>query len=59
MDYPNYIERIRAVLVNIVHTTSYQTLVHSLHGLLNCEIGRLDCHSIPTEYRTRDHCKYM
>ena len=28
----------------------------SLHGLLNCEIGGLDCHVITTEYRTRVHC---
>ena len=27
--------------------------MHSLHGLLNCEIGGLDCHDITTEYRTR------
>jgi len=30
-----------------------QTLTNSLHGLLNCEIGGLDCHVIITEYRTR------
>jgi len=29
-----------------------QTLVNSLHGLLNCEIGGLD-------YRTRVHCIHM
>jgi len=29
------------------------TLVNSLHGLLNCENGRLDCHGITTEYRTQ------
>jgi len=33
--------------------------VNSLHGLLNCEIGRLDCHVITTEYRTRVHCIHM
>jgi len=26
--------------------------VNSLHGLLNCEIGGLDCRVITTEYRT-------
>ena len=31
----------------------------SLHGLLNCEIGRLDCRVITTEYRTRVHCIHM
>jgi len=29
-----------------------QTLVNSIHGLLNMEIGGL-------EYRTRDHCIHM
>ena len=31
-------------------------LVNSLHGLLNWEIGGLDCHVITKEYRTRAHC---
>ena len=30
--------------------------MNSLHGLLNCEIGGLDCHVITTEYRTHVHC---
>jgi len=30
--------------------------VNSLHRLLNCEIGGLDCCVITTEYRTRVHC---
>ena len=30
-----------------------------LHGLLNCEIGVLDCHVITVEYKTRVHCKHM
>jgi len=34
----------------------YLTLVNSLNGLLNFEIGGLDCHVITTEYRTRVHC---
>jgi len=29
--------------------------MNSLHRLLNCEIGGLDCHVITTEYRTRVH----
>ena len=29
-----------------------QTLVSSLHRLLNCQIGGLDCRVITTEYRT-------
>jgi len=32
---------------------------HSLHGLLICEIGGLDCRVIATEYRTRVHCIHM
>ena len=36
-----------------------QTLVNSLHGLLNCEIGGLDYHVITTEYRTRVHRIHM
>jgi len=28
------------------------TLVNSLHRMLNCEIGGLDCRIITTEYRT-------
>jgi len=30
--------------------------VNSLHGMLTCEIGGLDCHVIPAEYRTRVNC---
>ena len=36
-----------------------QTLLNSLHRLLNCEIGGLDWHVITTEYRTRVHCIHM
>ena len=36
-----------------------QKLVNLLHGLLNCEIGVLDCHVITIEYKTRVHCKHM
>jgi len=31
----------------------------SLHGLLNCEIGGLDCRFITTEYRIRAQCIHM
>ena len=47
------------ITVNILCTTIDQTLVNSLHGLLNCEMGGLDCHVITTEYRTRVHCIHM
>ena len=33
--------------------------MNSLHGLLNYEIGRLDCLVITTAYRTRVHCIHM
>ena len=39
------------VYINIDHT-----LGNSLHRLLNCEIGALDCHVITTQYRARVHC---
>jgi len=34
-----------------MYTNIDQTLVHSLHGLSNCEISGLECHVITTEYR--------
>ena len=40
----------------VLYTNIDQKLVNSLHRLLNCEIGGLDCHIITTEYRTRVHC---
>jgi len=33
----------------IIYTNIDQTLVNSLHGLLNCEKGGLGCHVITTE----------
>jgi len=32
---------------------TFQGFVNSLHGLLNFEIGGLDCHFITTEYLSR------
>jgi len=43
----------------VLYTNIYQTLVNSLHGLLNCETGGLDCRVITTECRTRVHCIHM
>ena len=40
-------------LYNLLHGNIDQALVNSLHGLLNCEIGGLDCRVITAEYRTR------
>jgi len=37
----------------VLYANIDQSLVKSLHGLLNCEIGGLDWHVITTEYRTR------
>ena len=34
-----------------MYTNIDQKLVNSLHGLLNCEMGGLDCRVITTEYR--------
>jgi len=42
----------------LLYTNIDQTLVNSLHRLLNCKIGELDCHAITTEYKTRAHCLY-
>ena len=47
------------ILVNVAHFTeivygnSDQTLVKSLYGLLNFEIGGLECHVITVEYISR------
>jgi len=46
-------------IVKLVHGNIDQTLVNSLHGLLNCEIGGLMCHVITTEYRTCVHCIHV
>jgi len=43
----------------LLYTNIDKTPVNSLHGLLNCEIGGLDCHVSTTEYRTRVHCIHM
>jgi len=45
--------------VYICYTNIDQKLVNSLHGLLNWEIGGLDCRVITTEYRTRVQCIHM
>ena len=43
----------------LLYTNINQTLVNSLHILLNGEIGGLDCHVSTTEYITSVHCKHM
>jgi len=47
------------VLVIILNGNIDQALMNSLHGLLNCEIGGLDCLFITTEYISRVHCIHM
>jgi len=47
------------VVHEVLYTNIDQKLVSSLHGLLNCEIGGLDCRVITTEYRTRAYCIHM
>ena len=49
----------QSCLVELLYTNVDQKLVNSLHGLLTCEIGGLDCRVITTEYRTRVHCIHM
>ena len=55
---PIYLIRV-CVSFMIVHTNIDQTLVNSLYGRLNCEIGGLDCHVVTTEYRTHVYCIRM
>ena len=35
--------------IKVLYTSIDQTLMYSLHGLLNWEIGGLDCHVITVE----------
>ena len=39
--------------INALTSFQHISVMNSLHRLLNCEIGGLDCHVITTEYRTR------
>jgi len=43
----------------VLYTNIDQTLVNALQGLLNREIGGLDCDVITTEYRKRVNCIHM
>jgi len=42
-------------LTLILHRNIDQTLVNSLHSLLNFEIGDLDCHVLTRKYITHVH----
>jgi len=55
------LEMLYLYCVDVLYTCThiYQTLMNSLHRLLNCEIGGLDRHVNITEYRTRVHCIHM
>ena len=48
-----------SVSIQLLYTDIDQTLWISFQGLLNCEIGWLDCHFITTEYRKRVRCIQM
>ena len=48
-----------AKVMILLYTNIDRTLMNSLHRLLNCEIGGLDCNVITTEYRTRVHCVHI
>ena len=52
-------DRCQPLKQRVLHENIDQTLMNSLHGLLNCEIGGLDGHVITTEYRTRVNCIHM
>jgi len=47
------------ISIDILYTNIDQTLMNSLHRLLNCEIGGLDFHVITTEYRTHGQCIHI
>ena len=53
------INRVLSFCTVVFYTNIDQKLVNSLHGLLNCEIGGLDCRVITIEYRTRVQCIHM
>ena len=42
-----------SVYLHVLFANIDQTRVNSLHRLLNCERGGLDCHVITPAYRTR------
>ena len=59
-DFDNAVNKPGTVQSNkLLCTNIDQKLVNSLHRLLNCEIGGLDCRVITIEYRTRVHCIHM
>jgi len=43
----------------VLYTNIDETLVNSLHRLVDCEIGGLGGRVTTTEYRTRVHCIHM
>jgi len=47
------------ITVLLLYTNIDQKLVNSLQGLLNYEMGGLDCRFITTEYRTCIQCIHM
>ena len=59
VDWLNPVVVLMPDLMQLLYTNIDQTLVNVLHGLLNCEIGGLDCPVITTEYRARVNCIHM
>ena len=57
--YMYHIQTEGSFIAQVLHTSIDQTLMSSLHRLLNCEIGGLDFHVITTEYRTRVHWYFV
>ena len=49
---PKLVSCVDTGFVLILHRNIDQTLLNSLHGLLDFEIGGLRCRGITTEYRT-------
>ena len=53
------LNEVRFILIDDDDDDDDFSLVNLLHGLLNCEIGGLDCLVNTTEYRTCVHCIHM
>ena len=56
---PKLVSCVDTGFVLILHRNIDQTLLNSLHGLLDFEIGGLDCHVITTEYETCVNCIHI
>ena len=59
LQYVSVVLSFNALCIHVVYGSIDQTLVNSLHGLLNFERDGLDCRVITTEYETCVHCIHM